>query len=741
MSVASSETSPPYWQTLRSGRLQPAPRRRRIPLGLPLLTVLGLLGLLLTVPAAPKVAAMQLAADSSPQVTVQIATITPLSPGPKDTLRITGRVVSKGGPDLAQVQISLHLGRAVASRTELHGLRAQPVPQQLAGDGQRTLGDGILKAGRSLPFTISIPISKLELFYAGVYPMQVTAIGQTEPGQAQVDLATTSTFLPYIPTAEDTTPATPLAWLIPLTGQPAILADGSLSADTSKAGSPVLSQVSAGGRLRGLLDALGSAEAATATVDPATIQALALAAAGKYRISGSSKSQPSSPQAKQWLADLKGDTGVSLLSVPYADPDSVALLSNGQRGLLDATVRRGSQILAAQLGKASSRLSSAVAVPPAGAIDTSTAAYYRSATHAKGLVLDASAVPVTGDNPSASATAPNVSSRLLLSDDVLTSLTTSGPGSSPRLAEQEVLAELAEAHVEDRFAGSPTQGGVEASRPLLIAPGASSKLSPAWLKQLLSDTGKISWLAQVPVTDLLNSSAEPRAALTYSATARAAQLPAATVDASAEITTATERLFPAKTPDGITTQPASPQSILTPIRDTAMSAVSSRWRDQSGQAELFLESASGALTSLRSQVRVVASPQVTLTSRSGKVPVTLENDLPAAVDVSLVLTSLDKSRVSSDTVVRRTVRAGQKVQVEVEVKAASAGTFPVKLALYSQDGLPLGDPAQVLVRSTKYGVVATIFTIAALSLLGLAVLIRAGRRILRRGHSGAAEAS
>ena len=124
----------------------------------------------------------------------------------------------------------------------------------------------------------------------------------------------------------------------------------------------------------------------------------------------------------------------------------------------------------------------------------------------------------------------------------------------------------------------------------------------------------------------------------------------------------------------------------------------------------------------------MASPQVTLTSKSGKVPVTLENDLGAAVDVSLVLTSLDRSRVSSDTVVTRTVRAGQKVQVEVEVKAASAGTFPVRLTLYTADGQPLGTPVQVLVRSTRYGVVATIFTIVALSVLGLAVLFRADPR-------------
>jgi hypothetical protein len=114
--------------------------------------------------------------------------------------------------------------------------------------------------------------------------------------------------------------------------------------------------------------------------------------------------------------------------------------------------------------------------------------------------------------------------------------------------------------------------------------------------------------------------------------------------------------------------------------------------------------------------------------------VTLENDLGAAVDVSLVLSSLDRSRVSSDTVVTRNVRAGQKVQVEVEVKAASAGTFPVRLTLYTADGRPLGTPVQVLVRSTRYGVVATIFTIVALSLLGLAVLFRAIRGLIRRSR-------
>ena len=68
------------------------------------------------------------------------------------------------------------------------------------------------------------------------------------------------------------------------------------------------------------------------------------------------------------------------------------------------------------------------------------------------------------------------------------------------------------------------------------------------------------------------------------------------------------------------------------------------------------------------------------------------------------------------------------------MKAASAGTFPVRLTLYTSDGRPLGTPVQVLVRSTRYGVVATIFTIVALSLLGLAVLFRAVRGLIRRSR-------
>ena len=676
---------------------------------------------------------MRLVADDTPaKVTLQITTITPLSPGPKDTLRISGRVVSHGGSNLTRVQVSLHLGNSVASRTELQGLRANPIAQVLATPEPQDVGDGRLTPGHSLPFTITVPIAKLALPSDGVYPMQVLATGLNDGASAPVDLTTASTFLPYI-TSQESSPATPLAWLVSLTANPTLLANGSFTDDD------VVASVATGGRLRSLLDGLGAAKAATATLDPAMIRALALAANARYVLAaaptGRPTVKPASTDAKNWLADLRAQDQISLIGLPYADADIEALLRAGQQSTADEARQRGSDVLAAGLLKAKSRLTTQVAVPPGGNVDLAGAAYYEKQAKAQGLVLAATSVPAAGDNPSASASVPNVASRLLLSDDVLTKLVTAGPGADGRLAEQDILAELAESHLEDRVtAGANTT----AARPLLIAPPASWSPSASWIKTLLTDTGGVSWLKQVTVSSLLSAPAEPRAALQYPNAARAAELPAALVNGSAKVTATTNGLFRTPRP-GDEAQPQSPESIVQPIRDAALSALSSRWRTNPARATVFLSSAQQTLTSLQRQVQVVASPQVTLTSRSGKVPVTLENNLGAAVDVSLVLTSLDRSRVSSDTVVNRTVRAGQKVQVEVEVKAASAGTFPVRLALFTPDGQPLGTPAQVLVRSTKYGVVATVFTVVALSVLGLAVLFRSIRSLVRRSRRGRQE--
>jgi hypothetical protein len=715
-------------QTLRSRQ---AIARRVVRLAIPFLVGMLVLAICSPAPAAPLTPALETGA-AAPDVSVLIDTLTPLSPGPRDTLRITGRVVNRSAGALTNVSIALHMGTAIASRTVLHALRAAPVAQGIAQPYPVPIGRGNLPTGGTLRFSMSFKISDLRskglLPDPGVYPMQVTATG-TRPGNVRPsDLATASTFLPFIPTTTALA-ATPLAWLVPLTAGPSLLADGRFT-DNS-----LVASVSAGGRLKRLLDALQPAPAASVTLDPAIIRTLTLAANGRYTVAVPGKvngqTEPASTAAKAWLDELAGSSNLNVIPLPYDDVDVEALLHNGGQSLADAARQRAADVLRLGLLHSQTTQSYDIAVPPGGLVDAAGATYYRTGAKAKAFVLAPDAVPSNGDNPSASAKSSSSSAQLLLSDDVLNKLVSAGvpAGDTPRMAEQEVLAELAEAHIEDAVT-SPTAA---ADRPLLIQIPVDWNPNVSWLSQLLNDTSALAWLTQKPLSSLLGAPTEPRAGLQYPNNERAAEVTAPLVQSSLSIVAGTSGLFSDPKSVGAT-QPESPTSIVQPIRDAALASVSSRWRSDPNQAFAFRNSAEIALTSLAQQVKVVASPQVTLTSRSGKVPVTLENDLGAAVDVSLVLTSLDKSRVSSDTVVRRTVRAGQKVQVEVEVKAASAGTFPVRLILFTADGRQLGTPVQVLVRSTRYGVVATIFTIVAVSLLGLAVLFRAIRGLIRRAR-------
>jgi hypothetical protein len=705
--------------------------RRVLRLTVTLLVGILLLALSPTALAAPAPALET--ASSAPDVIVLIDTLTPLSPGPKDTLRISGRVVDRSAGPLTKVSVALHMAEsALTSRTALHALSTAPIAQPIAQQDAVQVGNGVLSSGRALRFTVAYKISDLRsktlLPVPGVYPMQVTATGVRQGDARPSDLAAASTFLPYIPTTAAGS-ATPLAWLIPLTAGPSLLADGKFT-DNS-----LVTSVSAGGRLKRLLDALQKATAASVTLDPAIIRTLSLAANGRYLLDVPGKVggqlEPASTASKSWLDELRASANLDVIPLPYDDVDVEALLHNGGRGLADAARRRSTDVLKLGLVATQTTVTTDIAVPPGGLVDPAGAQYYRADAKAKALVLRPDAVPSSGDNPSASAKSPSTPAQLLLSDDVLNQLVAAGvpAGDTQRMAEQEVLAELAEAHIENGVASASAAG----DRPLLIQTPAEWNPSPSWVSQLLADTAALPWLTQRPLNSLLDAPTEPRAGLQYPGTERSKEVTAPLVQSSLSITSGTSGLFSDPKSVGAS-QPESPDSIVQPIRDAALAAVSTRWRSDPNRAFAFRNSAEIALTSLAQQVKVVASPQVTLTSRSGKVPVTIENDLGAAVDVSLVLTSLDKSRVSSDTVIKRTVRAGQKVQVEVEVKAASAGTFPVRLILYTSDGRQLGTSVQVLVRSTRYGVVATIFTIVALSLLGLAVLFRAVRGLIRRSR-------
>jgi hypothetical protein len=302
-------------------------------------------------------------------------------------------------------------------------------------------------------------------------------------------------------------------------------------------------------------------------------------------------------------------------------------------------------------------------------------------------------------------------------DATLGRLLLAGPTAepSPRLAEQSVLAELAQTFL------TPTTPG----RPIVLAPGSSWAPSQDWAAHLAALTAAYPWMRPIGLSDLLGDTARRagRAQLRYTDADRAAELSSSLV---APVTATLASV------DGFAEALPRRETVTRTVTDTALTALSAAFRVDPQGSVARRDSAEAGLAALRGSVRMVASREVTLTSRNGRIPVTLENSLPEAVDVTMRLTSLDRSRVQSDTSVSRVIQPGQKVQVEVTVRATSAGTFPVRLVLLTPTGRPLGPPQQVLIRSTTAGVVAKWVTIAALAVLVLTVLGRGVRTLVRR---------
>ncbi|MDQ1673077.1 MAG: hypothetical protein QOC98_1639, partial [Frankiaceae bacterium] len=407
------------------------------------------------------------------------------------------------------------------------------------------------------------------------------------------------------------------------------------------------------------------------------------------------------------LATLAGANGRLDLAAPaFADADLEALLHGGRFDLATRTLTRSRAGVRELLGRDPSP---ELAVPAGGRLDR-TEADFAAAAGAGHVLVAPDAVSGPGRLPaSPRALAP------VIPDPALQRLLDDGPTAapSPRLAEQAVLAELAEAYLTPRPSG-----------PLVLAPSRNWQPSADWATHLASLTSRYGWMRPVGLPDVLNgSTAAARRAGTATARATGAETEPGLVDRVSAVLVDTDG-FAAALPRG--------QTITRPVVDTALSALSADLVGDPAAAEARRTSAVAGLDALRHSVRAVASREITLTSRNGRIPVTLENNLPVTADVTLRLTSLDRSRVQSDTSVTRSIQPGQKVQVEVAVRATSAGTFPIRLALTTPAGVPLSPPQQVLVRSTAAGIVAKGVTVAALAVLLLTVLGRGVRGVIRR---------
>ncbi len=145
-----------------------------------------------------------------------------------------------------------------------------------------------------------------------------------------------------------------------------------------------------------------------------------------------------------------------------------------------------------------------------------------------------------------------------------------------------------------------------------------------------------------------------------------------------------------------------------------LSSVSSAWAEAGGSAAAHaqLAAVNATITTFLAGIQIPAPGTITLTARSGAVPITFRNDTGQPIRVLVTLSShkLDFPAGSSQTIALPT----RSTTIRFEVRSRTSGTFPLAMSVHSADGSLLIAEGRFKVRST------------VVSSVGLALAVGAG---------------
>ena len=714
-----------------------------------------------TTPAPPGTASPSTAANAPTlPVTVVLTDLSPLAPQPGDVLRITGTLHNTSTAAVSDLSLQFHYRSSrIGSRSEFDDyalgtptgagtFSPLPLPPQVVSAATVSVRSRSLAPGTTEGFTVSVPVDDLVLERAWqVYEIGIGVSGLTPAGF--ISVGGLRTFLPWAPVGQPGVgQQTQVAWLWPLVDRPhRTVGDTWADDDLSR-------ELSAGGRLANLLAAGSAAQQqrgpappprrkhrkvrpqvpvtqvpVTWAVDPLLVDDVSAMANGyKVGIGREAKTGAGKDEAGAWLSALQSAARASeTLALPYADPDIVAAARAGLGAEVQVAINSGTTLLSQKLGTTPL----VYAWPPSGfadqrSVDTLFAAGVST------VVLDGTALPpavpptfTPGAHTTLRARDGNLDA--LLTDSGLSTVVGIGardPSKAP-LALQRFLAETLMVQAEQ-----PTR-----QRTIVIAPDRRWAPTADYAEKLLADTGKVPWIAPVPLSRALAAPQDAdvvRAPLSYPSSARRAELSRSYLGDVGALKAQTDTFA------SILATPGDQHARI--YDDAVLRGLSSGWRGLRPMATTFLAGASTQLTATMRKVHIASLPGsfVTLTSHSGTVPITVSNELDAPVSVVVGISSQHLT-VSGGGRKRQTIAAHRQIAVDVRAEARTSGVFGLDVALLTPTGRTY-ESEQLFVRSTAYGSVALLITAGATGVLLLAVIVRLVRRGLaaRRPAAGPA---
>ncbi|SFP85357.1 hypothetical protein SAMN05421810_103617 [Amycolatopsis arida] len=679
-----------------------------------------------------------------------------------DTERITviGTVANVGDRRITDLKARLQLGERQTSDRRLAETMAEVPPADAAMTRFVEVAPA-LEPGQSAPLTLTVPVNNgaqdgLRVAAAGVYPLLINVNGTPDYG-GPARLAALTMLVPVLgipgvpgggaePRPEQPTPVAML-WPIADTrprvvsapyNAPVVLSDDQLAADLAP-----------GGRLDALVAAAEGARddsrifgSLCFAVDPDLLETVEAMTRGYLvRTPTGDVEGRGAATAARWLESLRQLVkGRCVVQIPFADADLTALsripaTDPGFAGLT-ATAVGGAPTVQRVLNMQPQE----GVLWPTGTLDEATlakvseagvvtvitdAARLQANTKATGTVeLAASAVRAV---PYDTLVARSLAGRAAGAPRDPVALT---PADEPDVAVQNAVAVLA------------FRGGLDQRRggdPVLIAPPHRWSAPTAELATLLDALDQLTSsgrLAPTSLQQLMAGDASGTATMGYASPETNAELPGDAVSALTELNTTIADVGSAMSVDP--TAQVQPAEVLRPLRNGLIRATATSlpaWPAHArGEA---VGTARAQVDELRRRVTVVSPGQpYSLASGASPIPVSISSSLPVVMTVRITLTN--STGLRPEEIGDVTVPADSAINQRIHTEALRAGRFNVYVSLTTPSGTELGTPARFDLRSTEYGVVTLVVTIAA----GGALLLLSARRIYRRvraARSGAPE--
>ncbi len=668
--------------------------------------------------------------DNRPRtgLAVSIDSMSPAYLGPGQPVDVRGRITNVDDHEWSDLQVYLVMSPSpMTSREQLDAALASPAT---AYSGNRITDPGFyaslgnLAPGESARYRLNVPFARLGLLSraSGVYSIGVHVIATDQFGVRNSAEATgrARSFIPML--ANDAAPVE-LSLVWPFQAQVERTANG-----TYANAADLTSQVSSGGHLRRMLDMAKTAGSIPLTLltDPALLDALSRLASGTpgpptpaagaatpgpTQSSGSAADGGTAQQrsAGQFLSDFTSlaRTG-ALWAQEYGRPDLSALAQRPGTGLR-STISSATVDTLDALGLSAQRT-----YLPGSALDPGSLRH-----------LDPGSVPVLSadqvrgwqpeDGPVVAVRAASKPVDVVVVDRALTDGgPVPGPTDTVLQVRQRLLSEAAILSLESSASDGPAG--------LVFLASPSWHLDPAWPAANFFSALSAPWLHVVPLDDQVARG--PTGAVLHLAPARPAPatLPMALVTAAQRLQHRSRTLTAV-----IGSGPGLPAYY---DQQVALS-LSEYWRSDPATALWFARATLASVTEQLGRISVEGPDFVTLSSSTGRFPITITNTLDEPVQVGVHITADDPS-LHFDDIGPVSLRKDESTTFTVRTSAGKLGVTGVSARLTAPGGRVFGKAASFSLRTSVVGVVVWIALGAAAALVLLAIV----RRVLRRDRGG-----